>query len=52
MEKPNKLSFLKRYPIIPSIFFILFAWMLLVLITQWKGYKTSPPKSPNIEQSP
>jgi hypothetical protein len=33
----KKQGFLKRNPIVPSIFFILFAWSLLYLITGVKG---------------
>ncbi|MEO1654588.1 MAG: hypothetical protein AAFU64_13665, partial [Bacteroidota bacterium] len=32
----KKDSILKRHPIIPSIFFLLFAWVLLYLITGFK----------------
>jgi hypothetical protein len=33
---PEKVNFLKKYPLIPSIFFILFAWFCLHLITTCK----------------
>ncbi len=42
----KKQSFLKRNPLIPSIFFILFAWGLLYLITGVKG-ASSTDTSPN-----
>lgn len=32
----KKDNILKRYPIIPSVFFLLFAWMLLYVITAFK----------------
>ena len=34
-------SILKKHPIIPSIFFLLFAWVLLYLITGFKDPETS-----------
>jgi hypothetical protein len=33
---PEKVNFLKKYPLIPSVFFILFAWFCLHLITTCK----------------
>lgn len=35
-EMKKKDNILKRYPIIPSVFFLLFAWMLLYVITAFK----------------
>ncbi|MDX2306140.1 MAG: hypothetical protein NW226_25235 [Microscillaceae bacterium] len=37
----KKDSILKRHPIIPSIFFLLFAWVLLYLITGFKDPEKS-----------
>ncbi|GAB4403951.1 MAG: hypothetical protein OHK0053_29140 [Microscillaceae bacterium] len=37
----KKQSFFKKHPLIPSIFFILFAWALLYLITTVKGAEAS-----------
>ena len=35
-EKPAPKNILQKYPIVPAIFFILFSWGLLHLITQFK----------------
>lgn len=40
----KKESILKRHPIVPTVFFILFGWSMLYLITSFKGSKkTNPP---------
>jgi hypothetical protein len=45
----EKLNFLKKYPLIPSVFFILFAWFCLFLISSYKGTEKTlapPPSKP------
>lgn len=50
-KKPN---FLQKYPVIPAIFFILFAWLILHFITPYKSAlrdKNTMDNSPTIWKS-